>query len=141
MVGKADTALPGFAHLQITKLRDADGCVQHPLASGNQGPIVGTVNPTQCLLLNVKERVEQADYALEYKQYLDIGLQQWRAGWHYWYTFPLVSFDDALEEVGAEPVFVMLWFENEDGKVYRRWYELAHHEEGKLSPPLVPPAY
>jgi hypothetical protein len=136
-----DAAPPGWAHLQISKKRDADGCVRYPPAYGGKGPIPGTVNQSHCLLLDVTQRVEPADYVFKYKQYLDMGLQQWRAGWHYWYTFPLLSFDDALQEVGAETVFVLLWFEHEDGKVYRRWYELAHHEEGSLSPPIVPPVY
>jgi hypothetical protein len=135
-----DAAPPGWAHLQISKKRDADGCVRYPPDSGG-GAIPGTVNQTECLLLDVTQRVEPADYVFEYKQYLDMGLKQWRAGWHYWYTFPLLSFDDALEEVGSEYVFVMLWFENEDGKVHRRWREQAEHDEGNLSPPIVPPAY
>jgi hypothetical protein len=136
-----DAVSDGFAHLQISKKRDADGCVQHPPDSGPEGPIPGTVAQTECLLLDVKERVEPADYALEYKQYLDRDLKQWRGDWHYWYTFPLVSFDDALEEVGSETVLVMVWFENEDGAVYGRWLEPAKHEAGRLSPPIVPAAY
>jgi hypothetical protein len=136
-----DAAPPGWAHLQISKNRDADGCVRHPPEVGGEGPIPGTVIYSECLLLDVTQRVERADYVFEYKQYLDMGLKQWRAGWHYWYTFPLLSFDDALEEVGSEYVFVMLWFENEDGKVHRRWREQAEHDEGNLSPPIVPPAY
>jgi hypothetical protein len=136
-----DTAAPGWAHLQISKKRDADGCVRYPPDSRGGEPIPGTVIHTKCLLLDVTQRVEPADYVFEYKQYLDMGLQQWRAGWHYWYTFPLLSFDNALEEVETETVWVMLWFENEDGKVYRGWLEKAEHEEGSLSPPIVPAAY
>jgi hypothetical protein len=138
---KADTALPGWAHLQISKKRDADGCVRHPPDSRGGEPIPGSVDPTECLLLDVTQRVERADYVFEYKQYLDMGLKQWRAGWHYWYTFPLLSFDAALQDVGMGTVWVMLWFENEDGEVYGGWREMAKHEEGSLSPPLVPLPY
>jgi hypothetical protein len=136
-----DTNAPGWAHLQISKNRDADGCVRHAPEVGGEGPIPGSVIYGQCLLLDVTQRVERADYVFEYKQYLDMGLKQWRAGWHYWYTFPLLSFDDALQDVGTETVWVKLWFENEDGKVYGRWLEMAEHEEGSLSPPIVPLPY
>jgi hypothetical protein len=95
----------------------------------------------ECLLLHIDEPVHQADYRLEYKQYLDIPAKQWKAGWHYWYSFPLIELDSTLGKTDSTAVIVRVWFEREDGSATVVWTAVARYADGVLWPPQVPVDY
>ena len=133
-----DTTPPGTVHIQLSKPVDADGCVQYAPKISTSGPIPGEFDKTRCFLLALEQRLESSDYVFDYRRYInrdatDIDeLEQW--GWHYWYTSPLISLDQALEEV--EPgniIWIMAWFENEDGRVFGGWgNEAAYQKDGTI---------
>ena len=134
-----DTTPPGTVHIQLSKPLDAGGCVQHAPKIGRSGLIPGEFAKTECFLLAIEQRVDSSDYVFDYRRYIylratDIDeVKQW--GWHYWYTSPLISLDQALEEV--EPgniIWINAWFENEDGRVFGRWLnQAAYREDGTIN--------
>ena len=128
-----DTTPPGTIHIQLSKPRDTGGCVQHAPKIGRAGPVPGEFDKTRCFLLAIEQPIDSSDYVFEYRRYNDRDatdineLEQW--GWHYWYTSPLISFDQALEEVEPGIIWIIAWFENEDGRVFGGWGSQASYRE------------
>lgn len=133
-----DTTPSGTIRLQLSKPVDADGCVQYAPKISTSGPVPGEFDKTRCFLLALEQPIDSSDYVFDYRRYInqdatDIDeVEQW--GWHYWYTTPLISFDQALEEVEPGIIWINAWFENEDGRVFARWgNQAAYQKDGTIN--------